>query len=273
MDNPSEGPRWASTDLRWRGSSASSTPHDPRGFVEDSGDRNQRGFIRGPRLWFFLWRNKGICFSITPLISAIAVASCLLSMELHNDWLVTLAGTTTICNAFLLLFQRRRLRKLGTLRNQNNDLRKKVYYMRQERERLRRTLSRLDEQVADMYSIPKELHQLSKNRDVDRLISIVNEQKSIQEKIRNQISQQVMQQILSLVVKEDRDRNMTLKPTEVEKLIVRLGLLQNIEFDEQRFRKMLTDDPSVTSVMEIIRSLLEKDDEYEHGSPVIRVIT
>jgi hypothetical protein len=145
--------------------------------------------------------------------------------------------------------------------------------MRQERERLHRTLDRIDEQVADLHAVPQELHRLSKNRNVDRLIDVVNEQKVLQEQMRQKINQQVMQQIMSLVVRVDRDRNWTLRPMEVEALIVRLGLIENIKFNEQRFRQMLTQDPTVTSIMRIIRSLLERDDEYQHGNPIFEVKT
>jgi hypothetical protein len=91
--------------------------------------------------------------------------------------------------------------------------------------------------------------------------------------MRQKINQQVMQQIMSLVVRVDRDRNWTLGPMEVEALIVRLGLIENIKFNEQRFRQMLTQDPTVTAIMRIIRSLLERDDEYQHGNPIFKVKT
>ena len=272
-DSPSVDPRWASTDLRWRGNASSSSLTSPRGYVEDYGDdeRNNKGLMTGPQLW--IWRLRNITCSI-PLVSAVAVAVSVVSIEFIDDnWVVTFASFCTIFIAILLLVQRLKVRRLGTLKHQNNEIRRQVHYMRQERERLHRSLDRLDEQVADLQSVPQELHKLTKNRNVDRLIEIIHEQKILQEKMRGKINQQVMQQIMSLVVRVDRDQNWTLRPTEIEALIVRLGLVENIEFDEQRFRQMLTHDPSVSSIMQIIRSLLERDDEYQHGRPIFKLKT
>jgi hypothetical protein len=270
-DSPSVDPQWASTDLRWRGSSASKIPITPRGFVEDYGEeRNAKGLMNGPRLC--LSRCRNITCS-TSLIISVAVTASVLSIQYTDNWIVTVASGFTVCISFLLFFQRRKIRRLGTVRHQNSELRRQVHYMRQERERLHRTLDRIDEQVADLHTVPQELHRLSKNRNVDRLIEVVNEQKVLQEQMRQQINQQIMQQIMSLVVKEDRDRNWTLRPTEVEKLIVRLGLIENIQFNEQRFRQMITHDPTVANIMKIIRSLLERDDEYQHGNPIFKVKT
>lgn len=131
-------------------------------------------------------------------------------------------------------------------------------------------MDRLDENIAELHHVPQELHRISKNQNVDRLLAIVQEQKMLHEKIRQKINQQIMQQILTILVREDRDQSWTLRPTEVEKIIVRIGLVDGIEFNETLFRETLNHDPTVSNVMKIIRSLLERDDEYQHGTPIFR---
>jgi hypothetical protein len=199
------------------------------------------------------------------------VAASVASIQFVESMLVTIASVLTVGLAILLLFQQGKLKRLGACRHQNNELRRQVYYMRQERERLHRTLDRIDEAVADLHHIPQELHKLSKNKNVDRLIQVVQEQKEVQEEMRKKINQQIMQQIMGVVVREDRNGNWTLRPTEVEALIVRLGLVESIEFNEQRFRQLLTKDPTVTAIMRIIRSLLERDDEYQLSASIFKV--
>ena len=204
------------------------------------------------------------------LVAAMAIASSVASIQFTESTMVNVASSLTIFMILVLLLQQRKLRKYGTLRNQNNELRRQVHYMRQERERLHRTMDRLDENVAELHHVPQELHRISKNQNVDRLMAIVEEQKTLQEKIRVKINQQIMQQILTIVVREDRDQDWTLRPTEIEKIIVRLGLVEGIEFNESLLREKLTEDPSISTVMKIIRSLLERDDEYQHGSHIFR---
>jgi hypothetical protein len=59
--------------------------------------------------------------------------------------------------------------------------------------------------------------------------------------------------------------------TEVEALIVRWGLVENIEFNEQRFRQLLTKDPTMAAIMRIIRSLLEWDDKYQLSASIFKI--
>jgi hypothetical protein len=45
-----------------------------------------------------------------------------------------------------------------------------------------------------------------------------------------------------------------------------------VEFNEKRFREIIGLTPNLGSVMKVVRSLVERDDEYEHGGdPVFRV--
>jgi hypothetical protein len=205
------------------------------------------------------------------LVALVAVATSVASIQFADSIVVMLASSLTIFTTLIMLLQRRRLRKDGTLRQKNQELRRQIHYLRQERERLHRTMDRLDETVAELHHIPQELHRISKNQNVDRLVAMVQEQKELQEKIRTKINQQIMQQMLTIVVREDRDQSWTLRPTEIEKIIVRLGLVEGIEFNEGLFREKLNQDPTVSCVLKIIRSLLERDDEYQHGTPIFRI--
>jgi hypothetical protein len=236
--------------------------------MEDYGDDPASKGVFDNR-WLCLWRLRTL--RVNPLlVAAVAVTASVASIQFIDSTMVTMASSLTIFMIFVLLLQQRKLRKFGTFRHKHNELRRQVHYMHQERERLHRTMDRLDESVAEMHHIQQELHRISKNQNLDRLLAIVQEQKELQEKIRVKINQQIMQQILTIVVREDRDQNWTLRPTEIEKIIVRLGLLEGIEFNVTLFRQMLTEDPSVSTVMKIIRSLLERDDEYQHGTPIFK---
>jgi hypothetical protein len=244
--------------------------NDPRGFIEDYGeDQAAKGIFSSPFL--FLWRLRAV--TVNPLIIAmIAVATSALCIQTTDSKVVKLACSLTIFLTFVLLLQQRKLKFFGTLRRQNNELRRHVHYLRQERERLHRNLDRMDENVAELNHIPHDLHRISQNQNVDRLLAIVEEQTELQENIRTKINQQIMQQILTIVVREDRDQNWTLRPTEIEKIIVRLGMVEGIEFDEKLFRGTLTENPTVSTVMKILRALLERDDEFQHGTPIFRFI-
>lgn len=262
---------WASTDMRLRqGSSVRGSPrgHDPRGFVEDYAEEKGRGMPT--KAWLYLWQLRNVRLR-TPVVAALTVGASVAAIQFVDSALVAIASAMNMFVVFILLLQRGNLRRLGTFRRQHNSLRKHVYYLRQERERLHRTMDRLDETVADLHEVPHELHRVSKDPNVDKIMRLVEEHRTVQEDIREALHQKVLQQILDVVVGADSDQDWILRPTEIERLIVRIGFIEGIEFDQKRFRSMLKDDPSVSTVMNIIRSLLDRDDEFDYGDPLFKV--
>ena len=216
-------------------------------------------------------------------VAMIAIVSSVVSIKLLQDvsFIVYISSTLCCVVALIIVLQQRTIKRIGSMKQRNSLLRKQVNYMKQERERLHRTLSRLDDTSNELQYIPKQLAQLSKERqvDVDRIVYIIKQQHIVQEQMRNKITQQILQSILSTVVQSDRDGNWTLQPTEIEQLIVRLGLIQGITFHEKRFRQLLNQEtkgggkghPTISSVMRILRSLLERDDEYQLPPPIFDI--
>jgi hypothetical protein len=256
--------------LRYRSNhqpSFTGTPGD-RGFVEDYGDDDGSVKSTAQRLQT-LWACRHNF--TTNVFVVTTIVTCALTIQLTDDVKITTASILTIICSLILVNQQRKLRRLMSVRHQNNEIRRKLHYFRQEKERLHRASDRLDETAADLHQIPKQLHELSKNRNVDRLVTVIRQHKSIQEQIRQRLNQQVVQQIMSIVVNADRDSNWALRPTEVERLVLRLGLVEEMEFNEKRFREMIGPQPNLGSVMKVIRSLLERDDEYQHGDAVFKM--
>jgi hypothetical protein len=141
----------------------------------------------------------------------------------------------------------------------------------QERERLNRTLSRLDDKMAALSNVPAELKKRlvqNGNTNCDRLVTIVEEQESIQEEIRKKIRQRVLQSIMNICVQADRDDNFCLTQSEIDVLISRLKLVEHIAFHEERLRSILSDDPTIKSILKVVRSLIDEDDKYKHGDPI-----
>jgi hypothetical protein len=198
--------------------------------------------------------------------------SSFLTMQIVVDsFLVTVASMLTICTSLLVLLQQRKLRKLRSLRQEHNDLRRRASYLHGERERLHRTLDRLDTNVAALHYVPQELHKLAqstRNVDVDRLVDIIHEQRAVNEKLRNKLQQRVTERLLSIVLQADRGNKFSLSANEIDVLLMRLRHVKGIEVNEQRVRAMLNKDPSIHSVLSMLRSMKEQDDEYQYADPV-----
>jgi hypothetical protein len=207
------------------------------------------------------------------VISAVAMMSSLISIQFVDSLVVTVASALTMSIGLLVLLQQRKLRRLGNLRRQHNELRRRANFFHQERERLYRAQERLDQTLADLHYIPLELHKLSNNnQDVNRLTQILEEQRVVQEAIRKKIQQRVMKNLIGVVVNANREDDFALGPQEIEKAILRLNMVKGIKFNETRFRQMLEEDPSIRSVFQMLRSMQERDDEFQYCAQPVFVI-
>lgn len=221
-------------------------------------------------LMICLWSCRRAFFN-TVTFSVASMISSFVAMQIVDSVLVMVSSTITIGISLLVLFQRRKIKQLGSLRRQHNNLRRQVNYFVQERERLNRTLSRLDDKMAALSNVPAELKKRlvqNGNTNCDRLVTIVEEQESIQEEIRKKIRQRVLQSIMNICVQADRDDNFCLTQSEIDVLISRLKLVEHIAFHEERLRSILSDDPTIKSILKVVRSLIDEDDKYKHGDPI-----
>lgn len=252
--------------MRSRGTS----PDTPQsvGYIEDYGDDGGSVTSSVQRLQFLMALRH--YFSINCFV-VIAIIICTMTVQLSMELTSQTASALTILLCFILLVQQRTARKLVSLRHQHNEIRRKLHYFRQERERLHRNADRLDESVAELQHIPKMLHEISQSKNVDRLVSVIKRHRLIQEQIRQKVNEKIIQTIMSIVVGADGDSNWSLKPGEVDRLALRLSHVEEIDFNERRFREMIGPQPHIGSVMRVIRSLLEKDDEYQLASPCFKM--
>jgi hypothetical protein len=68
---------------------------------------------------------------------------------------------------------------------------------------------------------------------------------------------------MAIVLKSDRDGDLKLSPREVESLIIRLGMMDGVAFDEVRFRQYLTPAPTMDILMGLFRLILNEEEDEE----------
>jgi hypothetical protein len=183
----------------------------PREYIEEYRDENddEHSSSKAKKSLLSLWACRHNF--TTNVLVAVTVTTCILTIEFIEGYVTMIASSLTILFAVILVCQQKALRRLISLRHQHNEMRRKLYFFRQERERLHRSMDRLDETAADLHYIPHELHRLSKNMDVDRLVVVIKQRKRVQEQMRQKINQKVIQDIMSIVVQSDRDSSWSLK--------------------------------------------------------------
>lgn len=192
-------------------------------------------------------------------VAATAVASSILSWKASNNVLVKIASSTTFFFGPYVAYQRRKLQTLGELRTAQNELRSRVNCLQVEQEQFQRTLSTLDHKVVHLESVEKELHggiTGNSSTNVSRLVQMIQEQEEINKGLMQVLKLQVLQTILSVLLQSDSDGDFHIGAKEVQLLIVRLKMMDGVEFNETQFRALLKTNASLSAVMKIIRSLL-----------------
>jgi len=206
-----------------------------------------------------------LCCGTTILdgVAATAVASSMVTWMASTNILVKIASAGTFVFGPLAACQQRKLRNFGTLRNHQNQLRAEVNYLYQEQERLQRSLTRLDSNVMQIETMERELSRLAGSKhNINRLLDVVHQQEQVYDNIKENLKKSVLQSILTALVQSDGDGNFVIHSREMEVLVVRLNMMEGVKFHEQKFRQLIgTDSQSLATIMRLIRSLLQDDDE------------
>lgn len=196
-------------------------------------------------------------------VAATAVASSMVTWMATSNILARTASVSTFLFGPFAAFQRRKLRNLGALRKQQNQLRSEVNYLHQEKERLQRSLQRLDSNIVQIERMERELNRIAGSpHQVNRLLEVVYEQKKLHERMKKNLKKSILQDVLGALVKSDEDKNFIIHSREMEVLVVRFNMMQGVKFQEQNFRQLVgSDSQSLSNIMRLIRNLLQDDDE------------
>jgi len=110
--------------------------------------------------------------------------------------------------------------------------------------------------------------------NVNKLVELVKENETILAQMRDNLRQRIVQDIISIVMKSDRDNDMTIDRNEAKTLALRIRLsLQEygVVFDSEKFLKAIGGDTTVQAIIAIVQKLMpsdkeEKDDDESDDS-------
>jgi hypothetical protein len=105
---------------------------------------------------------------------------------------------------------------------------------------------------------------------VDRLVTIIQENGEIQTKVKANLESSVIQMILTAILDSDTDEDFSLSKKELNRLQLRLSNIPGIDFDSQNFHKFLAGkDLTMAQMMGLIRNL--KDDNVPENDNIFHI--
>jgi hypothetical protein len=211
------------------------------------------------------------CFSTLPhghlltLLAAATVGCHVYSLQIIRTWLMAVTCTLAVALSILTIYQRSRLRRLGSMRRQVNGTRRSVRSLKAQNERMYRTLQQLDHSVDRLHQIQSELNRFlaTRREDPEKLLAVAQQWKEVQEDMFDMLQQQVQQTIVKAVLDTDRDANYVLSGPEFEQLVVRLGNIPGVKLHETALREfwVRVDDKSLATMLSLLRRVMQDAQE------------
>lgn len=247
--------------LRWRSRlSKEAVSHDDSSLAEKGkvvveeyglGDSNKtRASLRPP----------SHCWSrIFKTLAAASSGVALYVLEVDMSWYTAIASSLQIFLSIVLVYAMRRLRIMGSVRQQVQYARQRVNSLATQNERLYRQLQHLDGMSSRLESVRHEMSKLIGKQDPTRLIHCVERWRVIQQELNAALREQVQQEIIRAVVLTDADSNFVLSAQELERLILRLNNMPGVKLNEHALRQQLEmeDERSVQAILRLIRRILD----------------
>lgn len=233
--------------------------------LEDSKSRNP--LLRPPS---HLWSR------LMMIIAAVCSGCSLYVLEIDMSWYSAVTSSLNIFLSIILVYSLRRLRRIGSVRQQVNYGRQRVQSLATQNERLYRQLNHLDGMHSRLESVQHDLSKLIGSNDPKRMVTAVQRWGVVQKELNLVLQQQIQQEVIKAVIDTDRDANFEMSAQELERLILRLQNMPGIRLNEGALRRQLEmeDDRSLKVVLRLIRRILEDtsgDVEMASSSSIVKL--
>jgi len=166
-----------------------------------------------------------------------------------------------------------RIIKLPALRQLNNKLREDADHLELAADALAEEMQDLQPEAERATVVEEKLKAIAAERrvDADKVIAMVKENERIISEMKDNLRQRIVQDVLRIVVTSDEDKDQRFHNVELKRLVLRIQVemqAYGVEFDEEKFYKIMSKDPSVSETMQIVKNLIPP--RIEDGDSGIR---
>ena len=146
------------------------------------------------------------------------------------------------------------------LQETHKALTEQVERLGKENTRLRETVDDLEETVDRLEDVEQALNVITQTQgmSIEAFEEQVQDNRDILNKMQSNLKANVLQNLLQVVIRSDKDENMTIEEHEIGDLIDRIMGINGVEVNEPLFRERITSSGgSLQSVMDIIKNLMD----------------
>jgi hypothetical protein len=165
-------------------------------------------------------------------------------------------------------WQQKRLTDVVALQETHQALSAEIDRLGVENKRLHVAVEELSETVDRLEDVEQALDVITQTQgmSIEALEEQVNDNREILSKMQSNLKSNVLQNLLQVVIRSDKDENMSIEDHEIGDLINRIKGINGVEVDEDRFRQTITSaGGSLQCVMDIIKNLMADDTSEDNA--------
>eukprot|EP00804_Cyclotella_cryptica_P028866 CCRYP_008448-RA/>CCRYP_008448-RA protein AED:0.10 eAED:0.10 QI:197/0.75/0.6/1/1/1/5/183/362 len=160
------------------------------------------------------------------------------------------------------------LSKIPTLRSLNNALREDANRLSHEVDTLSEEIDLLEPEADRAAAVEEELRDIAERQqfNVDRLVDLVKENGIIIDQMKDNLRRRIVQDVIHIVVSSDRDGDNSISRQEAKALSLQIQIqleTYGVEFDCEKFIKVIGMNPTLAKVISIVQKLLPSENEEE----------
>mmetsp|Transcript_31782 Transcript_31782/g.57527 ORF Transcript_31782/g.57527 Transcript_31782/m.57527 type:complete len:381 (+) Transcript_31782:25-1167(+) len=201
-------------------------------------------------------KTAAVCLAL-----AIGTAAAAGSMILSPAIAVFVMAGISIVNVPYSAYKEIRIIKLPALRSLNNKLREDAHHLEESVDALSEEIGYLQPEAERAATVEQDLRDISAEQhvNVDKIVDLVRENELIVWEMRDNLRQRIVQDVLKIVMMSDKNNDGRFCRVETKMLVLKISLqLQEygVEFDEGKFYKVMSVDPSVERAIKIVKRLI-----------------
>lgn len=206
-------------------------------------------------------------------IAGASVASAVAAMIVQPVNVVFAAGGLSCAIGPYAYYQQRRLTDVVALQETHAALGEEIDRLDKQTDRLKDTVLELSATVDRLEDVEQALDVITQTQgqSIEAFEEQVEDNREILSKMQSNLKANVLQNLLQVVIRSDKDNDLTIEDNEIDDLINRFKGINGVEINEDRFRDAITSSGgSLDCVMNIIRNLMDDNASEENDIFIIK---
>lgn len=195
-------------------------------------------------------------------LALVSVSTAIATMIIFASPVINGAGILACLLGPYSYWQQRNITDVKALKETHEALVKEVNHLEAENNRLKGLVDDLGDTVGRLEDIEDTFDHIKEMNieSVEEFRQQVEEGRNILGMMKKNLKAGAIQNVITVVLNSDADKNFTFDKNEVESLIANLKAINGLEMNEEKFRKIITEnDGSVDAVVTILNDIVNGD--------------